>query len=157
MRTIRVLDAAQAAPQLQDVAGAVERKGIDMTKSLKMAGYAAMLMAMQATASAASAAAEPAGSVREGEGVITRLGVNVSAVTYWVTGPEGWRVVTTVDTAANEHSNRDAHAIVRFSSSLLPGQSQLISVPVTVGEVAPVLRIRRLADGIEVTNVSASD
>ena len=66
MRTIRVLDAAQAAPQLQDVAGAVERKGIDMTKSLKMAGYAAMLMAMQATASAASAAAEPAGSVREG-------------------------------------------------------------------------------------------
>jgi hypothetical protein len=126
-----------------------------MTKSLKMAGYAAMLMAMQATASAASAAAEPAGSVREH--VITRLGVNVSAVTYWVTGPEGWRVVTTVDTAANEHSNRDAHAIVRFSSSLLPGQSQLISVPVTVGEVAPVLRIRRLADGIEVTNVSASD
>ena len=113
MRTIRVLDAAQAAPQLQDVAGAVERKGIDMTKSLKMAGYAAMLMAMQATASAASAAAEPAGSVREH--VITRLGVNVSAVTYWVTGPEGWRVVTTVDTAANEHSNRDAHAIVRFS------------------------------------------
>ena len=128
-----------------------------MTKSVKMAGSAVMLMATLATAPPASAAAEPARSVREGEGVITRLSANVSAVTYWVTEPEGWRVVTTVDTAANAHSDRDAHAIVRFSSSLLPGQTQLISVPVTVGEVAPVLRIRRLADGIEVTNVSASD
>ena len=126
-----------------------------MTKSVKMAGSAVMLMATLATAPPASAAAEPARSVREGEGVITRLSANVSAVTYWVTEPEGWRVVTTVDTAANAHSDGDAHAIVRFSSSLLPGQTQLITVPVTVGEVAPVLRIRRLADGIEVTNVSA--
>jgi hypothetical protein len=135
----------------------IERKGNDMTKSVKMAGSAVMLMATLATAPPASAAAEPARSVREGEGVITRLSANVSAVTYWVTEPEGWRVVTTVDTAANAHSDGDAHAIVRFSSSLLPGQTQLITVPVTVGEVAPVLRIRRLADGIEVTNVSASD
>lgn len=67
-------------------------------------------------------------------------------------------MVTTVDTTAD--ANIDTHAIVRFSASLLPGQSQLISIPAAVGEVAPVLRIRRLADGstdgIEVTQVSAA-
>jgi hypothetical protein len=50
----------------------------------------------------------------------------------------------------------EKHAILRFSSSLLPGQSQLISVPAAVGEPQPLLRIRRLADGHEVVQVSAA-
>jgi len=129
-----------------------------MTRFLNAAGYAGILIATLATTPAASAAGEPARSVREGQGVVTHLGANASAVTYWSSGPDGWRVVTTVDTTADAHTDR--HAIVRFSASLLPGQSQLISVPAAAGEVAPQLRIRRLADraadGIEVTQVSAA-
>jgi len=42
---------------------------------------------------------------------------------------------------------------VRFASVLLPGQSQLISVPFAIGEQQQVLRIRRLGDRIEVARV----
>jgi hypothetical protein len=45
---------------------------------------------------------------------------------------------------------------VRFSSLLLPGQSQLISVPVAIGERQLALRIRRLGDQIEVAQVPGS-
>jgi hypothetical protein len=46
--------------------------------------------------------------------------------------------------------------VVRFSSVLLPGQSQLISGPFAIGERQPVLRIRRLGDRIEVARVGGS-
>jgi hypothetical protein len=46
--------------------------------------------------------------------------------------------------------------VVRFSSVLLPGQSQLISVPFAIGERQQVLRIRRLGDQIEVARVGGS-
>ena len=39
------------------------------------------------------------------------------------------------------------------ASVLLPGQSQLISVPFAVGEGQQVLRIRRLSDQIEIEHV----
>jgi hypothetical protein len=127
-----------------------------MTKFLKAAGYAGVLIAALATAAAAIFASAPERSVREGQGVITKLGANPSAITYWVSLPDGWQEVTTVDTTATEYVDNETHAIVRFSSSLLPGQSQLISIPVAVGELQPALRIRRLADGIEVVQISAS-
>jgi hypothetical protein len=47
----------------------------------------------------------------------------------------------------------EEHAVVRFSSVLLPGQSQLISVPLAIGERQQVLRIRRLGGQIEVARV----
>jgi hypothetical protein len=43
--------------------------------------------------------------------------------------------------------------VVRFSAVLLPGLSQLISVPFAVGEQQQVLRIRRLGDRIEISRV----
>jgi len=46
--------------------------------------------------------------------------------------------------------------VVRFSSVLLPGQAQLISVPLAIGERQQVLRIRRLGDRIEVAQVGGS-
>jgi hypothetical protein len=124
-----------------------------MTKFLQEAGYAGVLIAAVATTNLALSAAEPKRSVPEGQGVVTKLGATVSAITYWVSEPDGWHVVTTVDTTAGEYVGDETHSIVRFSSSLLPGQSQLISVPVAVGELQPVLRIRRLADGIEVVQL----
>ena len=97
-------------------------------------------------------------AVREGHAVTTGLSGNASAVTYWVNEPRGWRVVTTVNTTASGTADSDNHAIIRFSSSLLPGQSQLISVPAASGQPQPILRIRRLADGLEVVPLStASD
>jgi hypothetical protein len=123
----------------------------EMTKFLKAAGYAGVLIAVVATVSPALCAAEPEHIVREGQGVVTKLGANASATTYWMDEQDGWHVVTTVDITAGENVDNETHTIVRFSSSLLPEQTQLISVPVAVGEPQPVLRVRRLADGIDVT------
>jgi hypothetical protein len=39
---------------------------------------------------------------------------------------------------------------------ILPGQSQLISVPVTIGERQRVLRVRRLGNRIEVALMPGS-
>jgi hypothetical protein len=46
--------------------------------------------------------------------------------------------------------------VVRFFSVLLPGESQLISVPFAIGEQQQVLRICRLGDQIEVARVPGS-
>jgi hypothetical protein len=62
-------------------------------------------------------------------------------------------VVTTVDTVISRDGDAEQHAVVRFSSVLLPGQSQLISVPFAIGEQQQVLRIRRLGDQIEVAKI----
>jgi len=51
-------------------------------------------------------------------------------------------------TGHNEEA--EDHTVVRFSSVLLPGQSQLISVPFAIGEQQQALRIRRLDDQIKV-------
>jgi hypothetical protein len=78
------------------------------------------------------------------------LGANASAITYWVNETDGWHVVTTVDTVIGQDSSTERHAIVRFSSVLLPGQSALISVPSAIGERQQVLRIRRVGDQVEI-------
>jgi hypothetical protein len=123
-----------------------------MTTFSKAAGYGGILFAALVTATPALSGT----GVHEGEGIVTKLGANASAITYWVNEPSGWHVVTTVDTKSGENADDEKHAILRFSSSLLPGQSQLISVPAAVGEPQPLLRIRRLADGLEVVQVSAA-
>ena len=76
-------------------------------------------------------------AVREHQAVVTELSTNASSVTYWV----GWHVVTTVDTVIGGRGDAKHHAVVRFSSVLLPGQSQLISVPFANGEQQQVLQI----------------
>ena len=103
----------------------------------------------------ASKAAELS-SVREGQGVTTELSPSASAVTYWVGQPDGWHVVTTVDTVIGKNGEDEQHAVVRFSSVLLPGQSQTISVPFASGEQQQALRINRLGDKIEVVRVSSA-
>ena len=92
--------------------------------------------------------------VRERQPVLTELSPNASAMTYWVSESDGWHVVTTVDTVIGQGSEVETHAVVRVSSVLLPGQSQLISVPVAIGEPLHILRIRRFGDQIEVARVA---
>jgi hypothetical protein len=128
-----------------------------MTSFAKAAGLAGILVAVFATVTPADLKADQLNSaVREGHAVTTELGANASAVTYWVARSDGWHVVTTVGTVIERNSDADKHAVVRFSSVLLPGQSQLISVPFAIGEQQQVLRIRRLGDRIEVARVPGS-
>jgi hypothetical protein len=109
------------------------------------AAYVARILAVGVTTIAPQLqAAQPANTVREGQGITTELSGNASAITYWVNEADGWHVVTTVDTVMGHNGDTEEHAVVRFASVLLPGQSQLISVPFAVGEQQQVLRISRL-------------
>jgi ubiquinone biosynthesis protein Coq4 len=127
-----------------------------MTNSIKAAGLAGILVAVLATATPELKADQLNNAVREGHAVTTELAAHASAVTYWVSASDGWHVVTTVDTVIERNGEADKHAVVRFSALLLPGQSQLISVPLAVGERQQVLRIRRLGDRIEVARVDGA-
>ena len=127
-----------------------------MTNFLKAARVAGILAVSFATVTAELRAAQPNTTVREGQGVTTELSANASAITYWVNEADGWHVVTTVDTVIEQNGDSDKHAIVRFSSVLLPGQSQTISVPLPIGERQQALQIRRLGDQLEIERVPAS-
>ena len=93
-------------------------------------------------------------SVRENQAVVTELGADATAVSYWASTAEGWYVVTTIDTVINNDTDAEQHATVRFSASLFEGQEQLISVPGAVGTEQMALRIRRIGDRIEMERVS---
>jgi hypothetical protein len=99
-----------------------------MTNSLRIVGLAGALVVVLATSSPALSVAQPNNAVAERQPVVTELGTNASAITYWVSESDGWHVVTTVDIAFAQEGDAEKHAVVRFSSLLLPGQSQLISV-----------------------------
>jgi len=88
--------------------------------------------------------------ILEGQAVEARLNPNTSAITYWVSEPDGWHVVTTIDTVIAQHATAEKHAVVRFEAVLLPGQSQVISVPFPIGEQQRVMRIRRSGDELQV-------
>jgi hypothetical protein len=93
-------------------------------------------------------------AVDENQAVVTPLGADTTAVSYWTSAPDGWYVVTTVDTVIGRDSNHEQHAIVRFSATLEPGQSQLISVPMAPGQQQQALRIRRINDRIEMEQIA---
>ena len=123
-----------------------------MTSIIKAACLTGILAAGLATV-ATELKANP---VHEGQGVTTELSANTSAITYWVNETDGWHVVTTVDTVIGQNSDTEKHAVVRFSSVLLPGQSQWVSVPFAIGERQQILHVRHLGDEIEVGLVADS-
>jgi hypothetical protein len=103
-------------------------------------------------------AAQPDDAVVEGHPVVTQLGSDASAMTYWRSQQDGWHVVTIVQFAPQpdeqaENYAPERYAVVRFSSVLLPGQSQMISVPLAVGEPPEALRIARIGERITVARV----
>ena len=124
--------------------------------ALVAATSAGIFLAAAFAAAAADIEDARLGVVREGQPVSIELSPDASALTYWVSEPDGWHVVTTVDTAIGRDSGAETHAVVRFSSVLLPGQSELVSVPVAIGERPLVLRIRRLGNQIEIARIAGS-
>jgi len=127
-----------------------------MTKLMKTAGLAGVLAAFLASTAIELRAAESKNGVREGQAVVTELGPNASATTYWVAESDGWHVVTTVDIVLGRGDDAGQHAVARFSAVLFPGQMQVISVPYALGEQQQVLRVRRLDDRIEIARVPGS-
>jgi hypothetical protein len=129
-----------------------------MKSLIKMAGLAGILaLGSVVTVSSLQAAqpAQPVQSLREGQGLVTKLGPDTSAITYWSSEADGWHVVTTVDTVIGQGGPAEQHAVVRFAAVLRPGQSQTVSVPAAVDQASPTLRIERVADHIDVTQVAA--
>lgn len=108
----------------------------------------ALAIALMTGAESTANAAESRGALPQRASVTTDLGNNVSAFTYWVDEAEGIHVVTTIDAVVGGKAmpEQDRHAIVRFSALILPGQSQVISVPGPVGWQSQALRIRRLGN-----------
>jgi hypothetical protein len=79
------------------------------------------------------------------------LGDRTSVLTYWLDEPDGFHVITTVDTILPGSVDQDDHhAIVRFSTTIQPGEMQTISVPAPYGSRSDEMHIRRLGDRIEV-------
>ena len=108
----------------------------------------ALAIALMTGVVGAANAAESRSALPQRANVATDLGNNVSAFTYWVDEADGIHVVTTIDAVVGGETvpEQDRHAIVRFSALILPGQSQVISVPGPVGSQSQVLRIRRLGN-----------
>ena len=125
-----------------------------MTKLMKAAGLAGLAVVLSLAASTSLLATQDDQTVRENQAMVVPLGANATAVSYWTSAPDGWHVVTTVNTVTGADSDAEQHAIVRFSATLMPGQEQLISVPLALGEAAQVLRIRRQGDRIEMERIA---
>jgi hypothetical protein len=124
---------------------------------MKKSYFGLALAAVLATANFAPAAnaSDIRNALPEGAGVVTNLGANVSAVTYWVGDARGWNVVTTIDSVVGDDALDPAkHAIVRFASVLQAGQTQVISVPESLGSRSQELRISRVDDRIVVALVN---
>ena len=121
-----------------------------MSRFTQIIGFSGALTALFATFPPGLCADQVQRPVFQGQAVEAKLNPNASAITYWVRGPDGWHVVTTVDTVIAKDKNAEKHAIVRFEAVLLSGQSQVISVPVPIGEQQRYLRIRRFGDELQV-------
>jgi hypothetical protein len=100
---------------------------------------------------AASAQAQEA--ARPATASTVDLGGGASALTYWVDQADGRHVVTTVDTVVPGR-DEDHHAVVRFSATLLPGQTETVSVPAFGTAPTQALQLRRSDTGIEVSRVA---
>jgi hypothetical protein len=111
---------------------------------------AAIVAGVLAVTAATSA---PAKDLRQGVHTVTPLGDRSFAVTRWVDGPDGFHVLTIVDTLRPGIAGleeKDRHATVRLSTVLLPGQTQTVAVPEGPRGSSPSsLQVRRVGDRVE--------
>lgn len=125
-----------------------------MTRFAKSTAFASILVAGLIAASSPTRAAEENSGVPEGQAIRTEIGSDATAISYWISQLDGWHVVTTIDSVSGRDSDAEHHAVTRFSATLLPGQEQVISVPLPLGEPQQVLRIRRIDDRVEVERLT---
>ncbi len=106
------------------------------------------------TAGASPQAAAYLGRLAAAQAVRIPLDGNASALVYWLNGPHGADVVTTIDTPIRSGDGAPDHILVRFEATLQPGQSQRVAVPAPLEAQQQghqkVLRIRRSGDHMDV-------
>jgi hypothetical protein len=93
--------------------------------------------------------------LKQDDGVFIDLGGGATAFTYWTDKPDGYHVVTTVDSVRHEVHGADKeerHSVIRFSAVLWPGQTQTISVPGLNGSAPPSMRIQRNGDAVVISS-----
>src|SRR5262245_58979409 len=122
-----------------------------MTMLLRTTSIASILVAGFIAANSTALAANDNSNVAEGQAIRTELGNDATAISYWVSQRDGWHVVTTIDSVSGRDTDAEHHAVTRFSATLLPGQMQVISVPLPLSEPQQALHIQRIGDRIEVT------
>lgn len=125
-----------------------------MTTVVKSTRIAGILVAWLIAANSPTYAANENLEVAEGQAIRTELGNDATAISYWVSQPDGWHVVTTIDSVSGRDTDAEHHAVTRFSATLMPGQEQVISVPLPLGEPQQALRIRRIDDRVEVERLT---
>ena len=125
-----------------------------MTTFVKITGIAGIMVAGLIAANTPTRAANENSGIPEGQAIRTELGNDATATSYWVSQPDGWHVVTTIDSVSGQDTDAEHHAVTRFSATLMPGQEQVISVPLPLGEPQQALRIRRIDDRVEVERLS---
>ena len=104
--TVRV----EKAIELLVRAGSAASVREDITRFIKAAGLAGILMVVLATTVFAQNATQLDNALPEGQAVVTALSANSTAITYWVSASDGWHVVTTVDTVFGLDSDAESHA-----------------------------------------------
>jgi len=127
---------------------------LTLSAAAAAAGYS--LLATSGYAQTGAEGTQTWTAVGEAQAEVTALGANASAIAYWVNCPDGWWVVTTVNTVIGQDSNTEQHAVVRFDAVLQPGQSQLISVPSKPKEPRQALCVRRVGNRVEVARLSVA-
>jgi hypothetical protein len=95
---------------------------------------------------ATAMASAQADTLRPGEAYLSHVATDTSAVTYWNEGKSGYDVVTTLEIKQQTNSS-----IVRFVSTLGPGQSQVISVPGPANGPSRALTITRIGNHVEIS------
>ena len=96
-----------------------------MTSFAKTTGLAGILVAVLATVTPELRAAQLDRAVREGQAVTTELGANASAITYWVSEPDGGQTA-----ALNKGFKKATGDVVAYLNSddiYLPAALALIS------------------------------
>lgn len=107
-----------------------------------------------AIGSAALGATPPERELAAAQAIRIPLESGASALVYWLNSPHGADVVTTIDTPVRNRDGAQDHALVRFESSLQPGQSQRVAVPAPIEEQQQgrqkILRIRRSGNHMDI-------
>lgn len=92
-------------------------------------------------------ASAQAASLSPGEGYVHSFEDGASILVYYTAEPDGWRVVTTTQTADDEQP-----AVQRFVTTLGAGQMAFVSVPGAAGRSARAVKMLRDGDRLTVSS-----
>jgi hypothetical protein len=81
----------------------------------------------------------------------TKLGEHVSALVYYIDGPDGFHVVVTT-----QQGRREKAAVARFETVLAAGQSAAVPIPRAAGEAPTRIVFSNAGDHLHIAEPPAS-